>query len=106
MLYRSHSEAEAEQSDGDLQMWWEFWPSERTASCLCKLSGIFLIPMGILSYDLSVPTKTIFSRYPDTQHSVKHTYASIIRVNSEILMHMYQLSTANSDASENENKIN
>lgn len=62
--------------------------------------------MGIFPCDLFVPTQTIFSRYPDTQHSVKRTYASIIRVNREILMHMYQLSTANSDASENENKIN
>lgn len=65
-MHRSHSEAQAEQCDGDLQLWWEFWPSEHTASCLCKLSGIFLIPVGILPYDLSVPTKTIFSRHPDT----------------------------------------
>lgn len=82
-----------------------FWPAEHTARCLCKLSGIFFIPMGIFFYDLSVPTKTIFSRYPDAQHSVKHTYASIIRVNREILMHTYQMSAGNSDASENENNI-
>lgn len=79
-----------------------FGPLSILPAAYANFSHTYVYP----PYDLSVPTKTIFSRYPDTQHSVKHTYASIIRVNREILMHMYQLSTANSGTSENQNRIN
>lgn len=99
-------------STGRAMWWWSavvvraFGPLSILPAAYANYQAFFLIPVGILPYDLSVPTKTIFSRYPDTLHCVKCTYASISRASREIFMHMYQLSTANSGANQNENKIN